>query len=124
MTDARREALQWFALLGGPAAWTAHLVLGFGYTEASCGSGLRSVGLDRTAAVSALTVAAALVTLLAELAAVALFRELRDVDPDAPGPDGRRRFLAFGAMVGNVLLFVAIILAGVANLAHAGCPGS
>jgi hypothetical protein len=41
VTLARRprvaHALQWYALLGAPLAWTAQLVLGYGLTEAACG---------------------------------------------------------------------------------------
>ena len=122
MSDGRREILQWFALLGGPAAWTAHLVLGFELTEASCEPGLGP--FSTSAALTTLTVAAAIVVLLAEGAAIAVFRQLDHLDRDAPGPDGRRKFLVVGALVGNVLLFVAVVLAGAATLAHPGCRGA
>jgi hypothetical protein len=122
MTPARREALQWFALLAGPAAWTIHLVAGFEVTDASCSAGLGPFG--HSAALVALTVAAALVVVLAEGAAIVVFRSLRDVPGDAPGPAGRQRFLAFGAMVGNVLMLGAIVLAGIAATAHSGCRGA
>lgn len=122
MSGGRRELLQWFGLLGGPAAWTIHLVLGYELTEASCDKGLGP--FSPTAALASLTVAAAILVLLAEGAAVAVFRELGDVGKDAPGPDGRRRFLVTGAMVGNVLLFVAVVLAGTAALSHTGCRGA
>ena len=122
MSDRRRELLQWFGLLAGPAAWAVHLVLGFEVTEASCDRGLGS--FDTTPALVALTIVAATVVLLAEASAILVFRGLQRVDKDAPGPDGRRRFLAAGAMVGNVLLFVAVVLAGVATLAQPGCRGA
>jgi hypothetical protein len=121
MSDGQREALQWFGLLAGPLAWTVQLVLGFGVSDAACSSGVAPLGFSRVATVTALTVAAAIVAVLGELSALAVYRALRSVDGDAPGPDGRRRFLATGAMVGNVLLFVAIILGGVATAAHTGC---
>jgi hypothetical protein len=121
MSSRQLEALQWFGLLAGPLAWTAQLVLGFGVSDAACSSGVAPLGFSRVGTVTALTVAAAVVAVLGELSAVAVFRTLRQVDGDAPGPDGRRRFLAAGAMVGNVLLFVAIVLGGVATVAHTGC---
>jgi hypothetical protein len=122
MTAARREALQWFALFAGPAAWAVHLVAGFEVTDAACTAGLGPFG--RGPALTALTVAAALVAALGEVAAIAVFRSLQTVSGDAPGPGGRQRFLAFGAMVANVLLFVAIVLAGVATAANSGCRGA
>ena len=91
-------------------------------TEASCDRGLGS--FDTTPALVTLTIVAATVVLLAEASAILVFRGLQRVDKDAPGPDGRRRFLAAGAMVGNVLLFVAVVLAGVATLAQPGCRGA
>ena len=122
MSGQRRELLQWFGLFGGPAAWATHLVVGFQLTEASCTPGVGP--FSASWALAALTVAAAAVVLLAEAAAVVVFRELDRLDKDAPGPDGRRRFLAAGAMVGNGLLFVAVVLAGIATLAQSGCRGA
>jgi hypothetical protein len=122
MTGRQRELLQWFGLLGGAAAWSAHLVLGFEVTEASCDRGLGP--FDASTALVILTVAAGVVILLAESASIAVYRKLEPVDKDAPGPDGRRRFLAAGAIVGNVLLFVAVVLAGAATLSQSGCRGA
>jgi hypothetical protein len=122
MSGQRREILQWFGLLGGPAAWATHLVLGFQLTEASCDRGLGPFGTS--SALTVVTVAAALVVLSAEAAAIVVFRELQELGGDAPGPDGRRRFLVAGAMVGNVLLFVAVVLAGIATVAQPGCRGA
>jgi hypothetical protein len=122
MSGRRLELLQWFGLLAGPAAWATHLVLGFEVTEAACTSGVGPFG---TAAwLTAATAVAAIVVLLAEGAAVTVFRELVGVDKDAPGPNGRRRFLVVGAMVANALFFVAVVLAGVATVAQPGCRGA
>jgi hypothetical protein len=124
MSDRRLEALQWFGLLAGPLAWAVQLVFGYGVSDAACSSGVAPLGIDRVVTVTVLTAAAAIVAVLGELSAVAVFQALRDVDGDAPGPNGRRRFLAMGGMVANVLLFVAIVLGGVATVAHTGCrPG-
>ena len=122
MTARRQEALQWFGLFGGPAAWATHLVLGFEVGEASCGTGLGP--FSSTATMVTATVVLAGVVVLAEAAAVTVLRHLLDVDKDAPGPEGRQRFLAYGAVVGNVLLFVAIVLAGVATIAATRCQGA
>jgi len=119
MNGRRLELLQWFGLLGGPAAWAAHLVFGYALTNASCTQGLGPFNSSATMTVA--TVVAVAVVVLAEGAAVAVYRELAGVDEDAPGPDGRRRFLAVGAMVANVLLLVAVLLAGIATVAQPGC---
>jgi hypothetical protein len=122
MTATRREALQWFALFAGPAAWAVHLVAGFEVTDAACNAGLGPFA--HGVALTVLTVAAALVAVLGEAAAIAVFRSLEDVSGDAPGPGGRQRFLVFGAMVANVLLFLAIVLAGIGTAANPGCRGA
>jgi hypothetical protein len=121
MSGRRLELLQWFGLFGGAAAWATHLVFGFEVTEASCTAGLGPFRSGATLTVA--TVVAAIVVLLAEGAAVTAFHELAGVDKDAPGPDGRRRFLVVGAMVANALFFVAVVLAGVATVAQPGCRG-
>lgn len=121
MSDRRLESLQWFGLFAGPLAWAMQLVFGFGISDAACSTGVAPLGFSRVGAVTTLTVAAALVAVLAELSAVAVFTALRHVDGDAPGPNGRRRFLAYAAMVANVVVFVAIVLGGIATVAHTGC---
>jgi hypothetical protein len=121
VSRARLELLQWFGLLAAPLAWTAQLVTGYGVAAAACdGAGGVSV-----APVSATVTGAALaVAVAAQTAAIVLFRRLRAVDQDAPGPEGRLRFFALAALLGNVLFFVVILLGGVGTLVHLPCRQS
>jgi hypothetical protein len=119
MSRARLELLQWFGLVAAPAAWAVHLVVGFYLAEAHCEATRWDDGwLSTQVALTAVTV---VVALLAEAAAIAVYRDLRRVDGDAPGPSGRQRFFAIGGLVGNVLFLVAIFLTGIAVAATQGC---
>jgi hypothetical protein len=105
----RLEALQWFGLFGGALAWTAQLVLGYGFAQAACSPGGSRLGTGTTVPQLALTAAAGLVTVLAALAALAVVRATREGEYDGPPPTGRHRFFALAAVAANVL-FLAIIL--------------
>jgi hypothetical protein len=119
MSRTRLELLQWFGLLAAPAAWALHLVLGLYFAEAHCEASHWRVGW--LSAQVALTFVAVFVALVAEVAALLVYRELRDVAGDAPGPSGRQRLFAVGGLVGNVLFLVAILLTGFAVVATRGC---
>lgn len=119
MSRTRLELLQWFGLLAAPAAWALHLVLGLYFAEAHCETTRWTVGWFSAQAV--LTSVAVLIALLAEAAALIVYRQLRDVAGDASGPSGRQRLFAVGGLVGNVLFLVAILLTGFAVAATRGC---
>jgi hypothetical protein len=121
MTRARGELFQWFALLGGALAWTAQLVVGFGITVAKCGADGGGFGIDyRTWQIAAM-VAAAVVVLLAELAAISLALATRELEHDGPPPGSRRYFFALAAVLGNVLFLGAVLLSGIAAVSHTPC---
>lgn len=119
MSARRLELLQWFGLLAAPCAWALHLVIGLYLAEARCGETHWTTGWSSSQI--ALTSAAALVAILAEGAALTVYRELRQTDRDAAGPAGRQHLFAIGGLVGNVLFFVAILLTGVTILATQAC---
>ncbi|HEX4520536.1 MAG TPA: hypothetical protein VH063_13230 [Gaiellaceae bacterium] len=119
MRERRLERLQWFGLLAGGLAWAFHLVFGYFFAEGHCEvSSWRS---DWSQAVVALTVAAALVAILAAAASATVFLALRRVSTDSAGPPGRRHLFAIGGMVANVLFLVAILLSGITVVATNGC---
>jgi hypothetical protein len=124
MTRTRLELLQWFGLLAAPLAWGVHLVFGFGVVQADCGVGGSRWGLDMHLIEALLTAAALLVALSAEGAALAVYRELRRVHYDAPGPRGRQYFFAVASLVGNALFVVAIALSAVGVFSLATCRQS
>jgi hypothetical protein len=121
MTLRRLELLQWFGLLAAPLAWTVQLVFGFGVADASCARAGRDRVIDVEAWEIALTAAAATVAVCAELSALTLYRELRDVEDDAPGPRGRLHFFSVAALIGNVLFLALIALTAVGVLTHLEC---
>jgi len=123
-SGTRVEALQWFGLFAGGAAWFVHLVFGFAMTQADCSVGGSSWGASRGSYQLPLTLGTLAVAVLAELAAFAAFREVRRADADAPGPRGRLRFFAVAALVANVLFATAIVLGGLGVFAGATCRQS
>ena len=119
MSARRLELLQWFGLLAAPCAWAIHLVVGLYLAEAHCEATHWDAGWAPTQI--ALTSAAALVALLAEAAALSVYRDLRRTGVDAAGPRGRQHFFAVGGLVGNILFFVAILLTGITVVATQSC---
>lgn len=120
MSAARREVLQWFGLLAAPCAWMAQLACGYSVTQASCSVG-GSSSIARVPIEIGLTVAAAAVAIVAEAAALFVYRDLRHVTTNGDAPPGRQRFFAVGGLAGNALFFVAILLSGIGVLAQAAC---
>jgi len=121
MRTSRLELLQWVGLLGAALVWTAQLVIGYGVADSRCTLAGQRWGLDlRTWEITLMVVAAALV-LIAEGAAVAVFRATRDRDHNDPPPAGRHRFFSSAAVVGNVLFLVIVLLSGLGAVAHTAC---
>jgi hypothetical protein len=124
MTRRRLELLQWFALFGGPLAWTIEHVVGFGISDADCHVAGAQWGLDQDVVQSVLAVLVGLVVIAAWLAAAVVFRETSRVGHDAPGPLGRIHFFAQAALLGNVLFFVIVVLDGVSSVQQLPCRQS
>jgi hypothetical protein len=121
LTRTRLEILQWFGLLGGAVAWTGQHVLGYFFADAGCNAAGAEWGLNHTPMQIALSVAAGAVVLAAEAAAYAVFRETRATDEYAPGPNGRLKFFAEAALLGNVLFFVIVVLDCISTVYHLPC---
>jgi hypothetical protein len=124
MTHRRLELLQWFALFGGPLAWTIEHVVGYGISKAGCNVAGAQWGLDPNVLQTVLAVLVGVVVIAAWLAAAVVFRETGAVDPDAPGPLGRIHFFAEAALLGNVLFFVIVVLDGVGSVHDLPCRQS
>lgn len=121
------EFLQWFGLLGAALAWTGEHVVGIGISIAACNRiGTLApheigpnFGFGGSVWELALLVAAAVVAVFAEVAAVYLLVVLRDHDNEPPG--GRHVFFAYAAVPGN-LVFLGLILAdGIMSLYQFPC---
>jgi hypothetical protein len=112
-------ALQWYALLGAPLAWTAQLVLGFGLTVAACDPAGRAwdISIDTWEALIfglALAVAGGGWASAATLHRAVVRGEIDD-------PNGRLTFLTtIGLAIGAI--FIALILyTGTGVLWTEGC---
>jgi hypothetical protein len=123
MRDARSpaELLQWFCLLGAALVWAAQLVVGFGVTVAACSPGGGGWSIDRRTWEIALTAAAAVLVLCAEVAAVAVYRDTRNLTYTSPPPPGRHHFFASAAVVGNLIFLAIVLLSGIGALALDSC---
>jgi hypothetical protein len=117
---ARRAApwLLWFGVLGGVAAWTAHLLVAWGLEEIACGSGSRStdvLGVPLAVAITAVTVVALAVAVAALVVAWRLWRRT-DVAADGEVRMGRANFMALVGLWADVLFTLGILYGAVALL--------
>jgi hypothetical protein len=123
---SRTAALSWFALLGAPFAWTVQHVTGFALTQAQCNEAGLNVHLDTTTI--AVTAPAALIALLAELAAIKVFRDTRRVEgvggSEEPPPKGRIHFLAVIGLAISPLFLAIILMSGLGTLSLPECVQS
>lgn len=117
----RAETLQWFGLLGGAAAWTVQHGTLFFLAAARCNPSGSRWGVDVTGWQLGVTVAAAVVALAAEAAAVLTVLRTRDVGETDPPPLGRIHFFALAAAAGNVLFLGAILLDGIGSAWWSPC---
>ena len=117
MSRRRLEVLQLYALLGGALAWTAEHVLGYFVSDGGCSGRVAHAALWG----GLLTGFGVLAVAAAQAAAVTVYRATNTVDHDAPGPEGRLRFFAVAALVGNVLFLMLVGLDGLGSLSHLPC---
>jgi hypothetical protein len=117
----RSELLQWFGLLGGAAAWTCQHGALFFLSSAHCNPAGSRWGISVLGWQIAVTVAAGLVALAAEAAAVVTALRTRELAEDGPPPLGRIHFFALAASAGNVLFLGAILLNGIGSVAWSSC---
>ena len=115
----RLEALQWFGLLGAPAAWAVLQVLGVQVVFADCNPARLGVSVH-TWELTAMGVAAAVV-IAAEIAAWLAFSATRDVSWEGDPPRGRIRFLSTAALVLGPIFLTLVLLGGLGAAAHGAC---
>ncbi len=118
------EFFQWFGLIGAGLVWITQLVIGSGVTQAACGPAGPGWNIDVDAWQIALMAVGVPLAVLAEVAAVAVFRETRGLDHDDAPPWGRRHFFVVAAILGNVLFLVAILMSGIAAIYETPCRGA
>jgi hypothetical protein len=120
MSTRKLSVVQWIGVVVAPLAWTGQHVVGYGVGEARCSvAGMRwGIGYDTWQV--AILVAAGLLVVVSEAAAVTVFLATRETNyGDGPPGEGRwggavpytrLHFFATAAMVANVLFLTMILL--------------
>jgi hypothetical protein len=121
MTMRRLEFLQWFGFLAGGTLWFAEFIAGVGTSEAVCNPASRRWGIPHDSVQLGLLLGAAFAVCVALAAAVIVFRSTLAVDEQGPPPHARMKFFAAGAMAGNTVFLMIILLSGIATLADPLC---
>jgi hypothetical protein len=126
--------IQWIGVVVAPLAWTGQHVVGYGAGQARCSVGGASWGIAYDTWQLAILVAAGLLVLVSEAAAVTVFFATRDTNyGDGPAGAGRwggavpytrLHFFATAAMVANVLFFAVILLDGLGAVFSTLCAQS
>jgi hypothetical protein len=129
--------LLWLAVLGGAAAWTAHLLFGWGIEEIACSPAAKSpevLGVSTVVWIAAVTAVLALLTVLAGVLAYRFWQQAGGGDPDRHiEPDGgeaesieevrggRVAFMALFGVASNALFLLIIVYGGVSLLLLRPC---
>jgi hypothetical protein len=121
MSLRRLELLQWFGFLFGGVIWFAVALAGAGVSVATCNPAGERWGIPYDPVQMGLLGFAVLALAAAEVAAVLVFRATRAAEDEDPPPPGRMRVFAIGAMAGNLLFLVIILLSFVAALVNRTC---
>lgn len=121
MSSRRLELLQWFGFLFGGVIWFAVFVAGAGVAVAACNPAGSRWDIPYDAVHLGLLGFAAVSIVAAEAAAVLVFRATRREEEQGPPPGARMKLFAIGAMVGNLLFFVILVLSFVATIVNRTC---
>jgi hypothetical protein len=138
--DAQRKVapwLLWFAVLGGAAAWTTHLLFGWGLEEIACSPASTSpdvLGVSLTVWIGVATAVLTAVTVAAGVLAYRFWRQAgaadpkEHIEPGEGGPEpqeavrgGRAGFMALFGLAANALFLLSIVYGGVSLLLLRPC---
>ncbi len=104
--------LLWFGVIGGPAAWTAHLAVGYLLITIDCLIGLPGIRIWLLALAGAMLA----LDVVAGLAGYRIWRQLgTDIDPVSGGATGRSGLMAVAGMVFAIVFAFAIVLGAVSS---------
>jgi hypothetical protein len=132
-TLSQLSVVQWVGVTVAPLAWTGQHIVGYGVGQARCEVGVAwDIGFD--AWQIAIVVAASLLILVSEAAAIAVFLATREVNyGDGPPEEGRwagvvpfsrLHFFATAAMVANVLFLAIVLMDGLTSVFDSLCVQS
>jgi hypothetical protein len=111
MNRRRLNALVWFGVLGGALTWAAQFVFGMQLGLARCESPNARFQLPVDSWAIGLAVAAVVVALLAEIAAIGAFRATREAKDEISAQ--RIHFLATVGMTINPLVLAIAVMSGI-----------
>lgn len=133
-TLSQLAVIQWIGVVVAPLAWTGQHVVGYGVGQARCSVGGASWGIPYDTWQLAILVAAGLLVVVSEAAAVTVFLATRATNyGDGPPGEGRwggavpysrLHFFAMAAMVANVLFLTVILLDGLGAVFSTLCAQS
>ncbi|HEY2601048.1 MAG TPA: hypothetical protein VGI67_05795 [Thermoleophilaceae bacterium] len=118
---ARTELLLWGGVLAAPAAWTIEHVLGYGVTEAACGTAGAGSPVPTHTWLALATALGAALALAGIVAAALSLRSVWGSGNDAPPPPGRIWFMSVCGLVLSPLFLLIILLDGIGALLLGGC---
>jgi hypothetical protein len=117
----RLEYLQWFGFVAGGTIWFGSFILGLWTTAAVCNAGSSRWGLPLDTIELGIGSFALVCLAASEAAAIVVFRATKAVDEEGAPPPARMKFFAIGAMAGNVLFAVIIVLSTLAAVVDRTC---
>jgi hypothetical protein len=125
MSRMRKLALlQWVGIFVAPFAWVGQHLVGQAVGQISCSVANGRWGVSNDAWQIGLMVAAGLLIIGSEAAAVVVYRGTRESDYQSPPPLGRLQLFAIAAMATNFILLVIVLLDGIASIVDPSCRQS
>jgi len=121
MSVRRLEYLQWFGFVAGGTIWFGSFLAGLWTSAAVCNAGSSRWGVPLDTVELATGILALACLAASEAAAVAVFRATRAAEEEGPPPPARMKFFAIGAMAGNVLFAMIIVLSTLAAVVDRAC---
>ena len=121
MTIRRLEYLQWFGFVAGGTIWFGSFLAGLWTTAAVCNAGSARWGVPLDTVELAIGGFALACLAASEVAAIAVFRATRAAEEEDAPPPARMKFFAIGAMAGNVLFAMIIVLSTFAAVVDRAC---
>jgi hypothetical protein len=121
VTIRRLSQLQWFGFLAGGVIWWTTFPTGIGTTMAVCNPASGRWGIAHDTVQLVLMAVALAFILAAQAAAVTVFRATRNVEDADPPPEGRMHLFSIGALVGNTVFLVIILLSEIAAVVDRAC---
>lgn len=114
----------WLGVAMAPLAWMLEHGMGFGVSEANCSAVGPQWGVSFSAWIIVVTVVTGAVSVVALLASVVAYRQVKEIDKDAAGPPGRVWLMTVFGLIINPLMLALIVLSGVGALVLGTCTQS